>query len=137
MHFVYMERERLREQLAQARALLFPGEEDLGIVPVEAQSFGQPVIAFGSGGALETVRGNIPGHPLVVNPTGGFFCRQTVEGIRGAILEFEAAESAFSAGRTREHALQFDREILKRKMALFVSSALENREARNLMKIEK
>ena len=49
--------EEVREQYARCRALLFPGEEDFGIVPVEAQASGRPVIAFGKGGARETVIG--------------------------------------------------------------------------------
>jgi glycosyltransferase involved in cell wall biosynthesis len=123
--------ERLREQLAQARALLFPGEEDFGIVPVEAQSFGRPVVAYGFGGALETVRGNLPGKPPIENPTGIFFYEQTAEGMRNAILEFEAMESGFSPEQIREHAWQFDRQIFKSRMALFVRSVLADRLARN------
>src|SRR5208337_5413766 len=50
----------MRASVAGCRALIFPGEEDFGIVPVEVQSFGRPVIAYASGGALETVRGELP-----------------------------------------------------------------------------
>ena len=53
--------DEVRKQYARCRALLFPGEEDFGIVPVEAQASGRPVIAFGKGGARETVIGADPG----------------------------------------------------------------------------
>ena len=72
--------ERLRALMAGAKALLFPGIEDFGIVPVEAQAAGAPVIAFGRGGALETV---------LSGRTGLFFNEQTVDSLCGAIEEFE------------------------------------------------
>ncbi len=106
--------ELLHEQYAQARALLFPGEEDFGMVPVEAQSFGRPVIAYGSGGALETVCGNLPDQPPIENPTGVFFFRQTSEDMQQAILEFETRENDFLAAYIYNHALQFDRELFKK-----------------------
>lgn len=71
----------LREAYAHAKALLFPGLEDFGIVPVEAQAAGTPVIAYGAGGALETV---VPGK------TGLFFAEQSVRSLCTAIEEFEA-----------------------------------------------
>ena len=72
--------EDMRRCYAEARALLFPGIEDFGIVPVEAQAAGTPVVAFGQGGALETVK---------EGETGLFFHEQTVEGLCRAIEEFE------------------------------------------------
>lgn len=72
--------EELRTLYAGARALIFPGIEDFGIVPVEAQAAGTPVIAFGKGGALETVKDG---------KTGLFFHEQTVESLCRAIEEFE------------------------------------------------
>ena len=70
----------LRKAFAHAKALIFPGVEDFGIVPVEAQAAGTPVIAFGKGGALETVK---------ANETGLFFKEQTVDSLCGAIEAFE------------------------------------------------
>src|SRR3954470_409587 len=69
--------EVIRDHLRRAKALLFPGEEDFGIVPLEAQACGCPVIAFGRGGATETVR------PLgdVHEPTGVFFAEQTADAV--------------------------------------------------------
>lgn len=115
----------LRAALAGSRALLFPGEEDFGIVPVEAQSFGRPVIAYASGGVLETVRGDRPGMPPVEEPTGVFFASQTTAGCVEAILAFEAQESRFSPRAIREHALQFDKAVFKRRIEEFVQFALE------------
>src|SRR6185312_4746543 len=66
--------------LASARALLFPGEEDFGIVPVEAQAAGLPVIAYGVGGARETVQDGV---------TGVLFDAQTPEAVAAAIARFE------------------------------------------------
>ena len=65
-------RERMRDLLRGARAFLFAAEEDFGILPVEAQACGTPVIAYGRGGALETVRDRAAGRP-----TGQFFLEQT------------------------------------------------------------
>ncbi|WP_163602455.1 glycosyltransferase, partial [Klebsiella pneumoniae] len=73
----------LKDHYARCRALIFPGEEDFGIVPVEAMASGRPVIAYGRGGATETV---------VDGMTGVFFDRQTVE----AIID---AEQRLSAGQ--------------------------------------
>lgn len=72
--------EELRRTYQEARALLFPGLEDFGIVPVEAQAAGTPVIAFGEGGVLETVKNG---------ETGLFFREQTVDGLCRAVEEFE------------------------------------------------
>jgi len=114
----------LRESLAGCRALLFPGEEDFGIVPVEAQSFGKAVIAFASGGALETVRGIFPGETGVKDPTGVFFREQSTESLIEAILAFEEHQSQFSPEAIRDHSLQFDTEVFKSKIREFVDLAL-------------
>jgi len=91
-------------------AFLFPGEEDFGITPVEAQASGRPVIAYGRGGALETVRGL--GEE---DPTGVFFGAQTVDDLARAIEAFENNEEKFVPEKTREHALSFDREIFRQR----------------------
>ena len=88
--------EELRGLYAGAKALLFPGLEDFGIVPVEAQAAGCPVIAYGAGGVLETV---------VEGRTGMFFKEQTVESLCAAIEEFESRE--FADDVCRENARQF------------------------------
>ena len=95
--------EELRTLYAGARALIFPGIEDFGIVPVEAQAAGAPVIAFGKGGALETVKDG---------ETGIFFQKQSVDGLCSAIEEFE--KRTFSAERCRENAKRFSPEKFKK-----------------------
>ena len=90
--------EELRRFYAESRALLFPGLEDFGIVPLEAQAAGTPVIAYGRGGALETV---------VKDKTGLFFDEQTVESLCAAIETFEASSSSFGSADCRARAAQF------------------------------
>lgn len=107
--------ERLREYYARCSALIFPGEEDFGIVPLEAMASGKPVIAYAKGGALETV---------VDSPqlrTGVLFPEQSVESLLQAIRRFK--ETTFSPHQLRAHALSFDREVYKRKMLDFIISA--------------
>jgi glycosyltransferase involved in cell wall biosynthesis len=89
-------RETLRRLYARARALIFPGIEDFGIVPVEAQAAGTPVIALGAGGALETV---------VDGKTGVFFGEATPESLIGAVEEFERMD--FSPEVMRQQAQRF------------------------------
>ena len=98
--------EVIRDYLRRAKALLFPGEEDFGIVPLEAQACGCPVIAFGRGGATETVR------PLgqVSGPTGVFFDEQTIEAVVDAIDRFEHEADRFDPWVARRQAVGFRRE---------------------------
>jgi glycosyltransferase involved in cell wall biosynthesis len=122
----------LRVQLAGSRALLFPGEEDFGIVPVEAQSFGKPVIAFASGGVLETVRGMWPGEDAIEGPTGVFFTDQSPSGIAEAILRFESMQNDFSPQAIREHSLQFDTSVFNERILEFLSHAVADFKCKNL-----
>lgn len=117
--------ETLREHYARCRALLFPGEEDFGIVPVEAQSYGRPVIVYGRGGALETVQGFFPGEStLPEQPTGIFFAHQTVDSMIEAMLLFEAEEGRFSPSCIRARVQGFSTPRFKREMEAFVSAKL-------------
>ena len=108
--------EDLKRYYARARAFLMPGEEDFGIAPVEAMASGRPVIAFGSGGAKETV---VPGL------TGHLFTAQTVDSVADAILAFEACEGSFDPQAIRAHALTFSRERFLNEFADFVDAALK------------
>jgi glycosyltransferase involved in cell wall biosynthesis len=112
----------LRDSYAHCRALLFPGEEDFGIVPVEAQSFGRPVIAYGSGGSLETVRGNWSGKDFMGNETGIFFAEQTVSSLEKAILHFESLERNFSPQAISAHASQFQTSRFQAEMLNFLAA---------------
>lgn len=109
--------DKLVDFLGQARAFVFPGEEDFGIAPVEAQACGVPVIAYGRGGALETVVGAHDGG----EPTGLFFEEQTVEGLMDAVLRFEQEERRFDHAAIRRNALRFDRPGFKESMRAIVA----------------
>jgi glycosyltransferase involved in cell wall biosynthesis len=95
--------EVIREHYRTAKALLFPAEEDFGIVPVEAQACGCPVIAFNRGGTAETVRG----YGQSAEPTGLFLEEQTVEAMCEAIQQFEQVADRFQPSAARRNALPF------------------------------
>jgi glycosyltransferase involved in cell wall biosynthesis len=105
---------------AKCRAFLFAAEEDFGMVPIEAQSFGRPVIAFKKGGSLETVRG----YGECGVPTGVFFENQTIEDVVNAILQYECVEKAFVPEHIRAHAVMFDTAVFVEKMHAFVNTAV-------------
>jgi glycosyltransferase involved in cell wall biosynthesis len=106
----------IRDHLRRCRALLFPGEEDFGIVPVEAQACGAPVIAFGRGGATETVipleyrswHAGTGVSPVLSTPTGLWFAEQTVEALAEALTLFEKNRGHFSPSAARRQALRFN-----------------------------
>jgi len=108
---------RLREYYAGCRALIFPGEEDFGIVPVEAMAAGKPVLAYGRGGALETV---------IDRPdlkTGVLFREQSVDAINSGLGVLKRTE--FDSDRIRAHALTFDRELYKQRIGSYCASRWE------------
>lgn len=115
----------LRDHYSRCRALLFTGEEDFGITPVEAQASGRPVIAFGRGGALESVRGYFAGTSPCLDPTGIFFEAASAASLEAAILEFENNDKQFSARKIQAHARQFSYERFRSEMAHFLVSKLE------------
>jgi len=97
----------LIEIYSKCRAFIFPGKEDFGIAPVEAQAAGRPVIAYGSGGALETV---------IENVTGIFFREDTTSSVIKAIKRFEDIESSFDQKKIIKNTYRFDEEVFKRKL---------------------
>jgi glycosyltransferase involved in cell wall biosynthesis len=115
--------EGLSELYARSRAFLFAADEDFGIVPVEAQSFGRPVIAYGHGGSLETVRVNDPDG---AEDTGLYFGQQSVEEVVRAIRKFEMVEHKFVPIRIQDHAQSFDSNVFEKKFSDFVDAALQN-----------
>ena len=92
---------------AHAKAFLFPGEEDFGITPVEAQSLGCPVIAFGRGGALETV---------LDGKSGLFFEKQTLDDLVKCILKFEQNGVTFTRSQIRHNSLKFREERFRKEL---------------------
>lgn len=106
----------LKLNLARCRALVFPGEEDFGIVPVEAMASGRPVIAFGRGGALETV---VHGH------TGLLFHEQSVEALIDAVHQFEECAQLFRPDAIRAHASQFGTQNFQTSMRKIIDEELE------------
>lgn len=117
----WLEDDAVFEILAGARALLFPGEEDFGIVPVEMIAAGIPVIAYGKGGALDTVV-HCPEAPA--RSTGLFFDSQTSEALAAAILEFEAREAFFDPQFMTADAERFNAERFRLEMKSAVDHVL-------------
>ncbi len=113
----YQDDSVLREKMRRARAFVFAAEEDFGIMPVEAQACGAPVIAFGRGGSLETVMG-----PENEKPTGLFFVRQSEEAIIEAVENFERDASRFSPENCRANAQRISREIFQKKFMAIVEA---------------
>ena len=93
-----LEADELRQQILASRALIFPGEEDFGMVPVEVQAAGRPVIAFRKGGAMETV---------AEGKTGLFFAEQSVDSLLGALDDFESRMDDFDPQAINAHAQRF------------------------------
>jgi glycosyltransferase involved in cell wall biosynthesis len=109
----YADDTAVREAYEGCAALLFPGEEDFGIVPVEAMACGKPVIAYGRGGATETV---------VDGATGLLFAEQSVDALAGAIERFRGM--AFDAAGIRAHAERFDGAVFRERMLAAVAGAV-------------
>jgi glycosyltransferase involved in cell wall biosynthesis len=96
--------------MANCRAFLFPGYEDFGITPLEAQAAGRPVIAFGRGGALDTV---------IENETGLFFYEQSVDALAAALEQFETM--SFDPAAARANAQRFNIERFHHELGNFVT----------------
>lgn len=110
----------LKDHMQRAKGFVFAAEEDFGITPVEAQACGTPVIAFGKGGALETVKGLDSD-----SPTGVLFEQQTVASICNAIERFEQIAGKITPLACRENALRFRPEIFRQRLKEFVEEAVK------------
>jgi len=108
----------LPDLLARCRALIFPGHEDFGITPVEAQAAGRPVIAFGAGGALDTV---------IDGQTGVFFAEPTVEALIDAVQRFNRRR--FDPQAARANAETFRTEVFAEKLTRFIREKYAARQA--------
>jgi glycosyltransferase involved in cell wall biosynthesis len=104
------------EHYARCRALVFPGTEDFGIVPVEAMASGRPVIAYARGGALDTV---------IPDVTGVLFPDQTVAGLTAAVERFQSIEAVFDPAKLVTHAAQFSKPHFQRSFRQLVDSCLK------------
>jgi glycosyltransferase involved in cell wall biosynthesis len=99
--------------ISRCKAFIFPGEEDFGIAPVEAQAAGRPVIAYAAGGALETV---------IEGVTGSFFREQTADSLAEAVANFR--DGAFDSATISRHAHGFDKATFKTRLRRFVEEKL-------------
>jgi glycosyltransferase involved in cell wall biosynthesis len=106
----------LRAHYAACRAFVFAAEEDFGIVPVEAMACGKPVIAFGKGGALDTVKPGL---------SGMLFYSQTPEALNAAVSAFEGQTGAFDPHAIRAHAETFDVDVFKTKMQAAIARLVD------------
>jgi glycosyltransferase involved in cell wall biosynthesis len=107
---------------ARCRAVIFPSLEDFGIVPLEAMAAGRPVIAYGAGGATETIVALDAGADGP--PTGVFFSEQTVESLMHAIATLESSAHRFEPKALRAHAERFDRPIFRERIARYLAEAV-------------
>jgi glycosyltransferase involved in cell wall biosynthesis len=112
----------VNQALSRCRALLFPGEEDFGIAPLEANAAGRPVIAWRGGGALETVR---------EHETGVFFDEPTPESLAAAMTRLE--RQSWDPSRLRSHASTYDRPVFHRRIRDFLKSVAPSSAVRKLV----
>jgi len=113
--------------ILQSRALIFPGEEDFGIIPLEVMSQGVPVIALKKGGALETV---VENRENVETSSGIFFDEPEVESLSKAIDDFERLESQFDPQWIRQQVTRFGEDRFQREMTAYIHRLLEDWKAK-------
>ncbi|HLJ36011.1 MAG TPA: glycosyltransferase [Ktedonobacteraceae bacterium] len=113
--------EEVLHYYAHCRAFLFPGEDDFGITPLEAQASGRPVIAYGVGGALASV---------IDGSTGVFFHEQTIDSLASVLATFD--EHSFDTQVIRNHALEFDMPRFRRRIVQFIEAKMSEGKANEL-----
>ncbi|HCD7776490.1 TPA: glycosyltransferase, partial [Klebsiella michiganensis] len=111
----YQPNDVMQKYMSEAKAFVFAAEEDFGITPVEAQACGTPVIAYGKGGALETII-SIEKE----DPTGLFFYKQDVESLVEAISKFELSRDSILPENCRANALKFSAERFREEIKHYV-----------------
>jgi glycosyltransferase involved in cell wall biosynthesis len=111
----YQEASFLKDYMQKARAFVFAAEEDFGIVPVEAQACGTPVIAYGKGGVLETVR---------EWKTGVFFRNQSPDSLMDAVRDFERRYDSFDPQEIRKNAERFGQERFRKEFREFIKNKI-------------
>ncbi len=121
-----VEWQKIEEEIQKSKALLFPGEEDFGMIPLEVMAYGLPVIAYKKGGALETVVEN-KSEPQ--KSTGVFFREQTIKSLQEAIAFFEEKEKFFNPIWIKNHAKTFSEELFlvnfRKKIETFLNKKIE------------
>jgi len=112
----------LKNYMEKAKAFVFAAEEDFGIIPVEAQACGTPVIAFGKGGVLETIQ---------ENKTGIFFYKQNIDSLIEAVKKFELLEDHFDCNIIRKNAERFNKDRFKKEFKNFIEKILREKNSKN------
>lgn len=111
----YQNNDVMQEYMRNAKAFVFAAEEDFGNTPVEAQACGTPIIAFGKGGALETVVGK-----NAENPTGVFFEEQKIESVVTAVNSFEREQHIYTPENCRLNALKFSTDRFNQEFSKYI-----------------
>lgn len=119
----YLGRSEMLQKLSMAKAFIFMPKEDFGIAPLEAQACGTPVIAYGCGGAAETVRGLDQSEP-----TGVFLSRQNTESLIEAVGIFEANADKFVPENCRAWAMSFSESRFREEFSQYVEKLIKDRE---------
>jgi glycosyltransferase involved in cell wall biosynthesis len=117
----YQSRDTVRDYMQRARAFIFAAEEDFGIVPLEAQACGTPVIAYGKGGVLETIRPK-----TAENPTGTYFTEQTAGSLCRAVNDFETDRERLLPRNCRDNAERFSDQQFLAQFEAFVGKVLQS-----------
>lgn len=130
----WVSQDELARLYMDCKALVFPGEEDFGLVPVEAQAAGRPVIAYGRGGVLESVKGvmarqvkGMDRREWKTGYSGIFFDAQTPACLVDAVEVFESVEDQFEPERIKQWSNRFDRSVFEKRFLNFVDQTLKGK----------